>query len=306
MSTPKPKTTLPAFTPVPRLKERSNGWKPEVQRAFIEALADTGSVAAACRMVRRSTHGAYHLRRQEGAEEFAAAWQAALDLGMQRIEDVAMDRALNGVEQPVYSYGKLVGTRVVHNDRLLMFMLRNRSADRFAEGRAKGMNALDKMELARLKKQWRKEWEKEWGAQQLERECMTIESINAKIDAMNERGRRQRSPEVAAAWEAYEDAVARDREEEYSPWHDPRHELYNPRLTGRGARISPYGDNDAPGESDAASDVGLDFPLYDTQEEADAAGIVFNGMLHLPPPPQDDPPAPTGPRLRTIKDDGWD
>ena len=34
--------TLPAFPPVPRAKERSNGWKPEVQRAFIEALADTG------------------------------------------------------------------------------------------------------------------------------------------------------------------------------------------------------------------------------------------------------------------------
>jgi len=43
--------TLPAFTPVPRAKERSNGWKPHVQRAFIEALADTGSVASACRAV---------------------------------------------------------------------------------------------------------------------------------------------------------------------------------------------------------------------------------------------------------------
>ena len=34
--------TLPAFTPVPRAKERSNGWKPQVQRAFIEALAADG------------------------------------------------------------------------------------------------------------------------------------------------------------------------------------------------------------------------------------------------------------------------
>ena len=86
MSTPK---LLPAFAPVPRLKDRSNGWKPEVQRAFIEALADTGSVTSACRAVGRSTHGAYHLRRQPGAEEFAAAWEAALDFGMRRIEDVA-------------------------------------------------------------------------------------------------------------------------------------------------------------------------------------------------------------------------
>ena len=43
-----------------------------------------------------------------------------------------MDRALNGVEELVYFYGELAGTRVVHNDRLLMFLLRNRAPDRFA------------------------------------------------------------------------------------------------------------------------------------------------------------------------------
>ena len=37
-----PQTILPPFSPVPREKDRHNGWKPEVQRAFIEALAETG------------------------------------------------------------------------------------------------------------------------------------------------------------------------------------------------------------------------------------------------------------------------
>lgn len=147
---PAPPQTLPEFAPVPRQCDRSNGWKPEVQRAFIEALADTGSVASACRHVRRSTRGAYHLRRQPGAESFRKAWEAAVDLGIQRIEDVAMDRALNGIEVPVYSHGKLVGSRTSFNDRLLMFMLRNRASGRFAEGKAKGMNAVGKMELERL------------------------------------------------------------------------------------------------------------------------------------------------------------
>ena len=36
-----------------------------------------------------SQAGAYHLRRQPGAQSFRAAWQAAIDLGVQRIEDVA-------------------------------------------------------------------------------------------------------------------------------------------------------------------------------------------------------------------------
>lgn len=119
--TPPRQQTLPAFTPVPRLCDRSNGWKPEVQRAFIEALAETGSVKSAARRVGRAEVGAYMLRRHPQAEEFRKAWDAALDIGMRRIEDVAMDRALNGVEVPLYSYGKLVGSRTVYNDRLLMF-----------------------------------------------------------------------------------------------------------------------------------------------------------------------------------------
>ena len=134
--TDQPHTIIPAFTPVPRAKDRHNGWKPEVQRAFIEALAETGSVKSAARRVGRAEVGAYLLRRHPEAQPFRAAWDAALDIGMRRIEDVAMDRALHGVEVPVYSYGKLVGSRTVYNDRLLMFMLRNRAPERFTGGRA--------------------------------------------------------------------------------------------------------------------------------------------------------------------------
>ena len=45
---------LPAFAPVPR-KYRHDGWTPERQVAFIEALADTGSVTRAAGMVSMST-----------------------------------------------------------------------------------------------------------------------------------------------------------------------------------------------------------------------------------------------------------
>jgi hypothetical protein len=159
---PDPKhLTLPAFTPVPRKMDRHNGWKPETQRAFIEALAETGSVKAAARRVNRAEVGAYLLRRHPDAAEFRQAWDAALDIGMRRIEDVAMDRALHGVEVPMYAYGKLIGHRTVYNDRLLMFMLRNRAPERFTGGGASGLNAVDQATLAKLKTQWRKEWEQE-------------------------------------------------------------------------------------------------------------------------------------------------
>ncbi len=179
--------TLPAFTPVPRARQRSNGWNAEVQRAFIEALADTGSVKAACKRVSRAEVGAYMLRRHPQAESFRKAWQAALDLGIQKIEDVAMDRALNGVEVPVYAYGKIIGTRRMYNDRLLMFMLRNRAPERFAGGGAKGMSAVDEMMLTRLKTKWREEWEAEKAAESKKSEAEITASINAKVRKMKER-----------------------------------------------------------------------------------------------------------------------
>jgi hypothetical protein len=190
---PQPTGELPAFTPVPRQCERHDGWTPERQRAFIAALADTGSVDAACKAVDMAQRGAYYLRRQPGAESFRAAWQAALDCGVQRIEDVVMDRALNGVEEPVYSYGALIGTRRRYNDRLLMFILRNRAPERFAQGNPKGLNAVGQMEVERLKKQWRKEWE-------AEHKHVSPAALRASIDRKVERLRQQIEAERAAAW----------------------------------------------------------------------------------------------------------
>jgi hypothetical protein len=184
---------LPAFTPVPRQCERHDGWTHERQHAFIEALADTGSVEAACKAVNMSQSGAYHLRRQPGADSFRAAWLAALQLGVCRIEDVVMDRALNGVEEPLYSYGKLVGTRRRYNDRLLMFILRNRAPERFAEGSPKALNAVGQMQVERLKKQWRKDWE-------AERKTVSPAEVRASIDRKMEEIRRRVTKERAAQW----------------------------------------------------------------------------------------------------------
>ena len=216
---------LPDFVPVPRQYERHDGWTEDRQRRFIEALADTGSVHAACKAVNMSTVGAYHLRRQPGAESFRAAWQAAIDLGVQRIEDVAMDRALNGVDVPVYSYGKLVGTRTTYNDRLLMFMLRNRAPERFAEGRPKGLNAVGKMELARLKKQWRAEYEREL-AESAESQA-SYDRLDAKLTAHHERWLTALSPRARAAYDAFCAIHAEDKAAGYCWWDDPEHPAYD-------------------------------------------------------------------------------
>lgn len=120
---------LPDFTPVPRRNNRHDGWTPERQRAFIEALADTGSVSRAARMVNMAQANCYTLRRAPGAESFRAAWEAALDFGVQRLKDIAFERAIEGELIPVFVGGRLMGYRRKRNDALLMFCLRHYGQD---------------------------------------------------------------------------------------------------------------------------------------------------------------------------------
>ncbi|RZF65778.1 hypothetical protein EWE75_03725 [Sphingomonas populi] len=125
-------TARPAldFEPVPR-KYRYDGWTAERQRAFIAALAETGSVKAAATRINMSYEGAYYLRRQPGADGFRAAWIAALDHGVQRLADIAIERAIEGVPVPIHWRGEQVGEKRRYNDRLLMFILRHHLADRY-------------------------------------------------------------------------------------------------------------------------------------------------------------------------------
>ncbi len=128
---------LPEFTPVPR-NYRHDGWTPERQKAFIEALADTGSVTRAAGMVNIAQANCYALRRAPGAESFRRAWEAALDFGVQRLKDIAFERAIEGELIPVFTGGKLMGYRRKHNDALLMFCLRHYGED--SEGRRTTVN----------------------------------------------------------------------------------------------------------------------------------------------------------------------
>lgn len=120
---------LPDFTPVPRQRLRHDGWTPERQRAFIEALADTGSVTRAAGMVNMAQRNCYYLKRQPGAEEFRRAWDAALDFGVDRLKDIAFERAIEGELIPFFLNGQLVGYRRKYNNALLMFCIRHYGQD---------------------------------------------------------------------------------------------------------------------------------------------------------------------------------
>ncbi|MGZ8354032.1 MAG: hypothetical protein ACXWUJ_13140 [Allosphingosinicella sp.] len=102
------------------------------------ALAVTGCVDRAARMVNIAQTNCYELRRAAGAEGFRRAWDAALDFAVPKLKDIAFQRAIEGELVPVFSGGKLMGFRRKYNDKLLMFCLRHYGQD--ANGRRTTIN----------------------------------------------------------------------------------------------------------------------------------------------------------------------
>ncbi|HEX8241047.1 MAG TPA: hypothetical protein VF574_15035 [Allosphingosinicella sp.] len=72
------------FEPVPRRVARADGWTPEIQRAFVAALAVTGSDRQAAHVVERAAFGVSQLRKAKGNESFLAACEKALEIYQER------------------------------------------------------------------------------------------------------------------------------------------------------------------------------------------------------------------------------
>ena len=118
-----------------RRQPRHDGWTEEKQRRFIEVLADSGQVGLAAKAVGMTRETAYRLRRSAQGAAFARAWDAARHHAGSLLEDVAFERAIEGVEQNVYDgNGEVVCTRRIYNDRLLRFLLTHLKPERYGGG----------------------------------------------------------------------------------------------------------------------------------------------------------------------------
>ena len=91
-------------------------------QTFLAHLGETASVAGAAAKaeVQRST--LYQLRKHD--KKFAARWDEARKLGIERLEDEAMQRTLEGVQKPVFYAGRQIASVQQFNDRLLQFLLK--------------------------------------------------------------------------------------------------------------------------------------------------------------------------------------
>ncbi len=131
---PEEEDPLLGFAPYEHRAPRRNLITPDRQRAFIAALAASGIVTQAARRIGASLEALYKLRNRAGAEGFAQAWDAAVDRGMARLEDCALERAIAGEERLVMHEGAVVATWRRYDTQLLVFLLRNRRRERYDAG----------------------------------------------------------------------------------------------------------------------------------------------------------------------------
>ena len=187
---PAPDDPLLSFAPYRHKQPRANSITPERQRQFVSTLAATGVVSTAALSIGKSLEALYKLRARPGAEEFAAAWDAAVERGMARLKDIAVERAALGTPTPIVSGGRLLGTWDKPDNTLLRFLLQNRALQA-------GHGSASAVRLPR-----HRPWTKEENDEYNRREDELLASIDAKLALMRERGLtakwRRRQAERAA------------------------------------------------------------------------------------------------------------
>lgn len=95
-------------------------WAPR----FLQALASGCSASEAAASAGITSSSAYARRKRD--PDFAAGWADAIEDSADLLEQEARRRAIDGVEEPVYQGGQLVGTKTVYSDSLLALLLKGR------------------------------------------------------------------------------------------------------------------------------------------------------------------------------------
>ncbi len=107
---------------------------------FFRELSRSGSVTLASERSGIRRYTLYRMRAQD--ETFAKRWDRHLSLGIDRLQDDALRRAVDGVERPVWRGGTKVGTVQQYDNRLLQFLLRAHRPDIYSEKKQSGIPPL--------------------------------------------------------------------------------------------------------------------------------------------------------------------
>lgn len=104
------------------------------RRMFLQRLSETGNVTDAAGHAGLNRCALYRARANNRA--FGLAWETALELGIEAIEDEAVRRATEGWLDPVFYQGKVCGQARKYSDGLLMFLLKARKPEVYKDRKA--------------------------------------------------------------------------------------------------------------------------------------------------------------------------
>jgi hypothetical protein len=123
IAAPKLRAVPAAPTDGTTTKARHDSWPLDLQAAFLRALSATHSVSEAAKSVGKSRQSAYRLRSRLKGQPFDLAWEVAFHHSYDVLAHAALDRALNGVEVPVFFQGEQVGAYRRFDERLTVALL---------------------------------------------------------------------------------------------------------------------------------------------------------------------------------------
>ncbi len=98
---------------------------------FLAAYSKVGVITDACRL--SGTGRQSHYDRLVRSPEYGAAFTAAHEVAMDDLETEARRRGMHGVDQPVFHQGEIVGHIRKYSDLLLIFLLKHRRPEVFAD-----------------------------------------------------------------------------------------------------------------------------------------------------------------------------
>lgn len=98
---------------------------------FLKSLMAGSSVSAACVAAGFGKMWCYAHRKKDAA--FAAAWDEAVEIGVEALEDEATRRGVHGVDEPVFHAGKVVGHVRKYSDTLLIFLLKGKRPEKYRD-----------------------------------------------------------------------------------------------------------------------------------------------------------------------------
>ena len=101
------------------------------KRTFLAAFAECGTVTHAAEIAGITRRMVQYWKKDD--PEFAEAFRIAEEKAADRLEQEARRRAIEGVSEPVYHKGEVVGTIQKYSDTLLIFLLKGARPEKYRE-----------------------------------------------------------------------------------------------------------------------------------------------------------------------------